>query len=89
MVWIIGRLGTKGSEEYGQVHALQDRLRLTPLSAWTGNPADYTLTQDGAEATASPSSRTTPVDQVAALDGDSVLHPAEPADGGQSAPGRR
>jgi hypothetical protein len=34
LVWIIGRTQTNGKEDYEAVHAIQDKYKLTPLSAW-------------------------------------------------------
>ena len=34
VVWIIGRLETRGADDYSSVHALQDQMRLAPLSTW-------------------------------------------------------
>ena len=62
-VWIIGRTQTNGTDDYACVHALQDQISLTPLSAWgsgyappANSPVDPT-----ADCT------TTPVDQVARM----------------------
>jgi len=33
-VWIIGRTETRGEDDYANVHALQDAMRLAPLSTW-------------------------------------------------------
>lgn len=38
-VWIIGRTQTNGVADYGNVHKVQDSMKLTPLSGW-GN-GDY------------------------------------------------
>lgn len=34
IVWIIGRVETRGVDDYEYVHSLQDQMRLTPLSTW-------------------------------------------------------
>jgi hypothetical protein len=34
MVWLIGRTQTNGKDDYANVHAMQDRFKLMPLSAW-------------------------------------------------------
>lgn len=36
-VWIIGRIKTDGLSDYPAVHALQDQLKITPLSQWGKN----------------------------------------------------
>ena len=53
------------------MHSLQDRTRLTPLSEWTGDPQDYTP----GEMPVNPAvdTRTPPVDQVAAMDGEAFF----------------
>ncbi len=62
-VWIIGRIQTNGKDDYGFVHALQDQIALTPLSAWGTSSASAALarfdpTVDSAMA---------PVEQVARM----------------------
>lgn len=37
-VWIIGRIKTDGPDDYAAVHAIQDALKITPLSQW-GKPS--------------------------------------------------
>lgn len=34
LIWIIGRIKTDGPSDYAAVHALQDQLKITPLSQW-------------------------------------------------------
>ncbi len=34
LVWLIGRTQTNGKSDYPAVHAIQDKYRLVPLSAW-------------------------------------------------------
>ncbi len=34
VVWIIGRLETRGEHDYAAVHELQDQMLITPLSRW-------------------------------------------------------
>ncbi len=40
VIWIIGRTQTNGPADYPAVHAFQDQLALTPLSAWGGGPVE-------------------------------------------------
>src|SRR5262249_51544002 len=37
MVWLVGRTEVRGKDDFAAAHALQDRYRLTPMSAW-GTP---------------------------------------------------
>ena len=64
MVWIIGRTQTNGKADYAAVHAIQDKYKLTPLSAW-GKP--YT---PPANVPIDPKidMKAAPVDTVAAMD---------------------
>ncbi|MEO3788278.1 DUF1254 domain-containing protein [Actinocorallia sp. B10E7] len=90
MVWIVGRVNTAGSKDHPAVHALQDRMYLTPLSAWTGDPKDYTPpARTAASPTGSEAGNIQPVDEIAAMDGTSffarlnelmVADPPHPAD---------
>ncbi len=64
MVWLIGRVRTSGAGDYAAVRTLQDRFRLTPLSAW-GTP--YTPPRDIPVA-ANVNRWEPPVDQVARMD---------------------
>ncbi|MDH1265663.1 DUF1254 domain-containing protein [Pseudomonas sp. GD03944] len=38
LAWMIGRIQSRGPDDYAEIHALQDRFRLMPLSAWQGQP---------------------------------------------------
>jgi hypothetical protein len=38
LAWMIGRIKSRGPVDYAEVHALQERFRLMPLSAWQGQP---------------------------------------------------
>lgn len=71
MNWIVARYATSGGTDLAEVHSLQDRTRLTPLSEWTGDPQDYTP----GEMPVNPAvdTRTPPVDQVAAMDGEAFF----------------
>ncbi|MGI8328492.1 DUF1254 domain-containing protein [Actinomadura scrupuli] len=70
LVWIIGRTTIAGIKDYLAVHALQDQMHLTPLSAWTGDPTEYVPPGTPPASMAStPAMETPPVDQIAALDG--------------------
>ncbi|MDT6961840.1 DUF1254 domain-containing protein [Cupriavidus sp. SZY C1] len=65
MVWLIGRFQTNGKGDYGNVHRLQDQLRLVPLSAWrkgNRNPPPA-MPRVGLIDTETP-----PAEQVAAMD---------------------
>ncbi len=64
MVWLIGRIKTSGASDYAAVRMLQDRFRLTPLSAW-GTP--YTP-PDHVPVAANVNRWDAPVDQVAQMD---------------------
>jgi hypothetical protein len=64
MVWIIGRTATSGKADYAAVNAIQDKYKLTPLSAWgkpytspTSVPTDATFNM-----------KTPPVEVVANMD---------------------
>ncbi len=64
MAWLIGRTQTNGSADYERVHAFQDALSLTPLSAWGSEyapPADLPV-EPGVDLT------TPPPEQVEAMD---------------------
>jgi hypothetical protein len=69
LVWVLGRTIIAGAKDHLDVHALQDRMRLTPLSAWTGDPGDYTPPSAPPAPGVSGTGEAPPVDQVAALDG--------------------
>ncbi|WP_258096458.1 DUF1254 domain-containing protein, partial [Klebsiella pneumoniae] len=65
MVWLIGRFQTNGKGDYGNVHRLQDQLRLVQLSAWrkgNRNPPPA-MPRVGLIDTETP-----PAEQVAAMD---------------------
>jgi hypothetical protein len=64
MVWLIGRVKTNGASDYAAVRTMQDRFRLTPLSAW-GTP--YTP-PDHVPVAANVNRWEPPVDQVARMD---------------------
>ena len=64
MVWLIGRIRASGPGDYPAVRTLQDRFRLTPLSAW-GTP--YIPPSD-APVAANVNLWDPPVDQVGRMD---------------------
>ncbi len=64
MVWIIGRTQANGKTDYPAVHTIQDQYKLTPLSAWG---TTYTAPA-GAEPPAGLDTKTSPAEQVAAMD---------------------
>lgn len=39
MAWMIGRIKSKGPEDYAEINTLQEKFALMPLSAWQGKPA--------------------------------------------------
>jgi hypothetical protein len=62
--WLIGRIQTNGPDDYANVHAIQDQMRITPLSTWPGPAPQRTLElQPGADPD------TEPMVQVERLDG--------------------
>ncbi len=63
MVWLIGRTQTNGKEDYDAVHAIQQRYRLAPLSAWRREhvPPDVAV-KDGID------TKTPPAEQVAHME---------------------
>jgi hypothetical protein len=62
MGWIIGRTQTNGVADYGRVHAFQDGLTATPLSAWGHyyEPPSRPVV---------PESDVPPIDQITQMDG--------------------
>jgi len=68
-VWIVGRIACNGSSDYANVWALQDQLKLTPLSAWGTDyvPPDNVPVDPNVNTTASP------LDQTLALDASSYF----------------
>ncbi|ORI24601.1 hypothetical protein BH686_20865 [Rhodococcus erythropolis] len=71
MNWIVARYATSGGTDLAEVHSLQDRTRLTPLSEWTGDPKAYTPGE--VPVNSAVDTRTPPVDQVAAMDGEAFF----------------
>ncbi|MEU3823811.1 DUF1254 domain-containing protein [Streptomyces sp. SID486] len=66
--WIVARYATSGPEDFPDVHRLQDRTRLVPLSRWTGDPDDYTPPTD-VPVPAGADTGTAPVDEVESMSG--------------------
>ncbi|MEV6770010.1 DUF1254 domain-containing protein [Nocardia sp. NPDC051030] len=62
--WVIGRIQVNGQEDVGNVRALQDQLKLVPLSAWLRGETD-----SHGRPYASDPNLTPPPKQVAAMDG--------------------
>lgn len=63
-VWMIGRTQTNGPADYENVHAFQDQLGITPLSAWGGDaPVQAPVDLDGVDP------GIPPLDQVNAMSG--------------------
>jgi len=63
--WILVQIAAAGPQDFPEVHALQDELRLTPLSAWGEpySPPDDVPVDPTVDTTA------TPFDQVRLMDG--------------------
>ncbi|CAH1692729.1 conserved exported hypothetical protein [Hyphomicrobiales bacterium] len=68
-IWILGRTKTDGPADYANVHKVQDRYKLTPLSQWG---KAYTP-PNGVATDASIDSTTPPLIQVDRLDGTTML----------------
>ncbi len=64
MVWILGRTQTNGESDYAEVNAIQDKYKLTPLSAWG---SDYTPPAN-TPVDSNIDTKTPPVEQVARMD---------------------
>ena len=64
LVWLIGRTQTNGKSDYAAVHAIQDKYRLVPLSAW-GKPYQAPANVPVA---ADVDMKTPPPEQVARMD---------------------
>lgn len=64
LVWLIGRTQTSGKNDFDAVHALQDRYRLIPLSAWGTRYVPETNGSKSAVDTTTP-----PPEQVAKMSG--------------------
>ncbi|MEU1208909.1 DUF1254 domain-containing protein [Nocardia sp. NPDC005825] len=62
MAWILGRIEINGEADLPAVHAIQDQLKLAPLSAWQQN-------HDAANPAVDASSSGDPEKEVAAMDG--------------------
>lgn len=64
LVWIIGRTQTNGQSDYSAVHTIQDKYKLTPLSAWG---KAYTP-PDNVAVTTTVDMKTPPVEQIFKMD---------------------
>lgn len=64
-IWVIGRIKTDGPPDYPAVHALQDQLKITPLSQWGKNATPAPAAID-----ASIDMKTPPKIQVDTMPGD-------------------
>ncbi|MGX1811786.1 DUF1254 domain-containing protein [Nocardia sp. NPDC055321] len=61
-VWLLGRVQVNGEADLPAVHAIQDAMKIAPLSAWTANPGT-------SNPPAAPPAPADPVDIVARMDG--------------------
>jgi hypothetical protein len=68
--WVLVQIAAAGSRDFAEIHALQDGLTITPLSAWgTGyTPPAEVPVDPAADTTASP------FDQVRLMDGPAFFH---------------
>lgn len=64
-LWIIGRIKTDGPADYAAVHALQDQLKLVPLSQWGKGDYEPALKVDS-----SVDMKTPPLDAIVAMSHD-------------------
>jgi len=61
VVWVLGRTETRGVDDFDAVHALQDQMRLAPLSSWPDEPVVTGRSDDSIDM------RTAPMRQVDAM----------------------
>ncbi len=54
VVWLVGRTQTNGPADYAAVHAFQDALSITPLSAWGASAPEPAVLDDPAYDTTTP-----------------------------------